>query len=102
MADLKYDTEQMRESAKKYREAADTMDSLKDDLKSSISNLRDNDWKSAAGEAFLEMYEDGWADSVKNYVAVLKGMADLLDRAAEDYDSVTRKLGTIEGIDSRA
>jgi hypothetical protein len=44
------------------------------------------------------MYEDGWADNVDKYVAVLNEMARQLDAAANEYDKVTAKLKEIEGV----
>lgn len=96
MADLKYDTEQLALSAANYREAAETMERVKQDLKSKVDALRDVHWQSTAGEAFMSMYEDTWADSVDKYVAVLNKMAELLNRAAQDYDSVTDKLTALQ------
>lgn len=92
MADLKYDTEQLAQSASKYREAAEIMNSVKQDLKTKVAALKDVHWQSTAGEAFMAMYQDTWAESVDKYVAVLNKMAELLDRAVQDYDSVTDKL----------
>lgn len=96
MADLKYDTEQLAQSASKYREAAETMESVKQDLKAKVAALKEIHWKSTAGDAFMRMYEDTWADSVDKYVAVLNKMAELLERAAQDYDSVTDKLTALQ------
>lgn len=98
MADLKYDTETMRTVANSYRETAVTMGNLEKKLKKQIADLKDIYWKSDAGTAFQEMYEEGWADNVDDYIAVLNEMARQLDKAANDYDTVTAKLNCIDGI----
>jgi WXG100 family type VII secretion target len=98
MADLKYDTETMRITATNYRTIATTMSSLQKTLKKQIADLKAVYWKSDAGTAFQDMYEDGWADNVDKYVAVLNEMARQLDAAANEYDKVTAKLKEIEGV----
>lgn len=98
MADLKYDTEAMRTTANNYRKIATTMSELQNKLKRQIGDLKDVYWKSDAGTAFQDMYEDGWADNVNKYMAVLNEMAEQLDAAANEYDKVTEKLKAIDGI----
>lgn len=98
MPDLKYDTETMRDTATKYREIATTMQDLQKTLKKEIEDLKNNYWKSAAGTAFQEMYEEGWSTNVDKYVKILEEMARQLDKAANDYDDITVKLNAIEGV----
>ena len=98
MTDLRYDTEQMRSSAKEYRETAAELANVRKELKKQIDDLKNTHWKSEAGKAFLEVYEDDWAKGVDRYVAVLNKMSELLDKAARDYDEVTKELNKIDGI----
>ena len=98
MADLKYDTEAMRTTASNYRNIATKMSELQEKLKSQIDDLKNIHWKSDAGTAFQDMYEDGWANNVNKYMIVLNEMAEQLDAAANEYDKVTEKLKEIEGI----
>lgn len=98
MPDLKYNTEDMRGSAEKYREIADELENVKKDLKKQIEDLKAVYWRSEAGNAFMKMYQDTWAVNVEKYIAVLREMARILDRAAGDYDSVTQKMKSIPGI----
>lgn len=98
MADLKYDTEIMRTTAKNYRQIAITMSELQKKLKQQIGDLKNIYWKSDAGTAFQNMYEEGWADNVNKYMAVLNEMAEQLDVAADEYDKVTEKIKEIAGI----
>ena len=99
LPDLKYDTEELRNSAKRYRETAEKLTQVKKELKKSISDLKNVYWKSTAGTAFQDMYEETWAVNVEKYAAVMKEMAGQLDKAAADYDDVTNKLKNIDGID---
>ena len=97
MADLRYDTETMRTTAAKYRNIATTMSGLQNTLKKQIEDLKSVYWKSDAGTAFQAMYENGWADNVNKYMAILNEMARQLDIAANEYDKVTAKIKEIEG-----
>ncbi len=98
MPDLKFNTEDMRNSAQQYRSIAEELANVKKTLKQQISDLKDIYWKSEAGEEFMNLYEDTWAVNVDKYVAVLEEMADILDRAAKDYDSITGKISEIPEI----
>jgi WXG100 family type VII secretion target len=98
MAELKYDTGMMRETASNYRKIAGTMTDLEKSLKNQIADLKNVFWKSDAGTAFQNMYEDGWANNVDKYVAVLNEMAGQLEIAANEYDKISAKLREIEGI----
>jgi len=92
MADLKYDTLTMRETAHKYREIAINLRDLQISLQKHIHDLKNTYWKSDAGAAFQSMYDDDCVKNLDKYVAVLDEMAGQLDKAARDYDSVTSKL----------
>lgn len=98
MADLEYDTDEMRSSAQKYREIAVDLGTVEKDLKKQIADLKSVYWQSDAGDAFMDMYEETWAANVDKYILVLDKMASLLDQAANDYDSVTEKLKTIPEV----
>lgn len=98
MADLKYDTDTMRGVATKYRDVANRLRMLGADLKKQIVDLKNVHWKSNAGTAFQNMYEEGWMNNVEKYILVLQEMAKELDNAALAYDMVTDKLKEIDGI----
>ncbi len=85
-------------AAQNYREVSEKLESLRKELKNKIEDLKNTDWRSDAGRAFMEIYEDNWSSNVEKYAAVLKEMAGQLERAASEYDSVTDKLKAIEGI----
>lgn len=98
MADLKYDTATMRNTASNYKEIAVKLSRLETVLKNQITELKSTYWKSDAGNAFQDLYEEGWAKNVDKYVKLLDEMAGQLDKAANDYDSVTAELRKIEGV----
>ena len=88
MADLAFNTEEIRGTAKIFRENAENMLQLKDELRGKIQNLKDVNWKSEGGAAFQELYEDNWSKNVEKYGAMLKEMAGMLDDAAKDYEAL--------------
>lgn len=98
MADLKYDTDTMLKTATKYRNIAKRMLILKTRLRKHVLALKKDDWKSDAGTAFQEMYDDGWVRNIDKYVSVLIEMADQLERAAWEYNRVTAKIKELEGV----
>lgn len=95
---MKYDTEAMRNSAQSYRDTAKKLKTVKEELKQHITDLKNEHWRTSAGEAFLNLYEDSWATNIDKYSAVMEEMAVQLDSAADKYDTVTDKLKEIEGI----
>lgn len=99
MPDLKYDTDEMRTAAADYRDTAQTLDDVKTELRQQIAGLKSTHWRSDAGNAFLEMYEETWADNVTKYTAVLRHLAGLLDRAAGDYDGVSEQARQLSQMD---
>lgn len=98
MPDLQYDTECMRKSAKTFYEKAELLITVKDDLKKQIDDLKSIYWQSDAGDAFMNMYKDTWADNVEKYAAVLKEMSKLLEKAADDYDEVSKEAANLDGF----
>lgn len=87
---LQYDTEKMRTTAKAYKKYADGMEKTKNDLNDQIRKLIGEHWRSDAGEAFSEMYSADWGKNVDKYVAVLRELAKMLEKAAREYDEVTK------------
>lgn len=87
---LRYDTEKMRNSARKYESIANEMISVKNEINTQVKSLISNDWLSNAGIAFSEMYSSDWGNNVDKYVAVLQEFATMLRNAAKKYDEVTK------------
>lgn len=95
MADLAFNTEELCGTAKVFRENAESMLKLKDDLRAKIQDLKDVNWKSTGGAAFQELYEDNWSKNVEKYGAMLKEMARMLDDAAKDYEALADKASQL-------
>lgn len=85
MADLKFDIDAFRVAEQSYINTAGNMDELKRKLEGQIEGLKNTYWKSAGGEAFMELYENEWAANVDKYVAVLNEMSVLLGTVRNAY-----------------
>lgn len=83
--DLRYDTEAINTAITDYREIVTEMDELKTELSKLFEQLKDEDWKSKAGEAFSNKYEEGWAANVDKYIAVVNELADILEYVNTNY-----------------
>lgn len=99
MADLKFDTNSLKTAAENYRTTASDMKTLRKTLKTDIADLKSKFWRSNAGDAFQDMYEDNWAENVDKYVAVMEELARLLDKAAADYEQIATKADILK-VDS--
>lgn len=99
MADLKFDTGALKTAAKNYRTTASNMATLRKKLQTDIGDLKSKYWKSKAGDAFQDMYEENWADNVDKYVAVMEELARLLDKASMDYEQLASKADKLK-VDS--
>ena len=85
---IKYDTDIMRNTSQKYKECSEIMNEIKEGMQDMADSLRDS-WKSEAGEAFFEKYDDEWLKSFVHYKEVLDHMAENLDYATGQYSSIT-------------
>ena len=83
--DLRYDTEAINKAITDYREIATDMDNLKTELSKLFVQLKDEDWKSKAGEAFSNKYEENWAANVDKYIAVVNELANILEYVNTNY-----------------
>lgn len=83
--DLRYDTEAIGKAISEYKDIATNMDELKTELSKLFESLKNDDWKSKAGEAFANKYEDNWAANVDKYIAVVNELADILEYVNNNY-----------------
>lgn len=83
--DLRYDTDAITKVINEYRTIATDMDKLKKDLSNLFVQLKDEDWKSKAGEAFSNKYEENWAENVDKYIAVVNELANILEHVNDNY-----------------
>lgn len=96
MADLKFCTDAMGTAVENYTETADKMSELRDKLEKEIDTLASTDWQSDAGQKFADTYQNTWAQNVGKYVEVLRELADILSKAAKEYDQLVEKANTLK------
>lgn len=83
--DLRYDTGAIDTAITDYREIAAEMDEIKTELSRLFEQLKEEDWKSKAGEAFSNKYEESWAENVDKYIAVVNELANILEYVNTNY-----------------
>ena len=98
---LKYDTEQMATTRRIYLECingtdtSDGMLAIQTKMQAMVNEVKDA-WKSEAGEAFFEKYDNEWLKGFTQYKEVLEHMAENLDVAEGKYSEVTRQAEALK------
>ena len=95
MAYLKYDTEKMKSVKRTYNECVTEMDALQSKMQAMVDDVRDA-WKSEAGDAFFDKYDNEWLKGFTQYKEVLKHMAANLDVASGRYSEITQQANTLK------
>lgn len=85
---LKYNTEAMDNVVKSYRECADQMDQLYNQMQNLVDNLGEA-WKTEAGNEFFKKFDDEWVEGFNQYKEVLRHMANSLEKAESQYEELT-------------
>ena len=86
------------QSADEYGTLADDLERIKEKLQMSIAEMQSRYWVSDGGEAFMDLYEDSWADTVMRYASVLRELSIMLNKAASGYMDVTLKINEIPNV----
>lgn len=94
-SDLKFDVDAFSTAINEYNSVSEELMKIKCDLETQLQNLKDGYWKTQAGEAFLNQYNQGWADNVQKYILVLQELAKLLKRAQSDYSQLECEIKNI-------
>lgn len=89
MAYLQYDTEVLASTKTAYEKAVTEMEGIKSDMETMVNSVRES-WKSDAGDAFFEKYDNEWLKAFEQYKEVLQHMAYNLDIANNKYSEVTQ------------
>lgn len=87
---LKYNTDLIQQVVRIYDESVSSMDSMLKDMDNMVDDLRQG-WKSEAGQAFFDKYNDDWLNGFVQYQEVLLHMSKNLGIANREYQSVTEK-----------
>lgn len=67
-----------------YLDCASRMTTLRDTLKTAVEDIRSG-WKSDAGTAFFEKFDDEWLKNFNDYIAVIEHMGDNMSDAQKKY-----------------
>lgn len=94
MAYLKYDTEKMESVKTTYNACVADMDAIQSKMQTMVDEVRDA-WKSEAGDAFFDKYDNEWLKGFKQYKEVLQHMAENLDVASGRYSEVTQQADAL-------
>lgn len=92
---VKFEVDEIQSAAIKFREYADEMLALKDELKQTIDNLRTNDWRGKAADKLFELIGEDWGKEVEAYCALMEVLTKSMDDAATTYtqfEDEARKL----------
>lgn len=95
MAYLKYDTEKMQSVKDTYNECISSMDELQSSMQAMVDEVRDA-WKSEAGDAFFDKYDNEWLKGFTQYKEVLQHMAANLNQASGRYSEITDELNALK------
>ncbi len=85
---LAFDTNVLRQCAKRYGRLASELNGMSRNLDRCISVLKESGWTTPAGSAFHEMTNTNWTENIKKYVDLLNTLEQILYRAAEQYESL--------------
>ena len=96
--DLKYNTDDLMQAADEYVLLADDLERIKEELQRSIEEMQSRYWISDGGDAFMELYENSWADTVMRYASVLRELSIMLNKAASGYMDATFKINEIPNV----
>ena len=92
---LKYDTEQMNETKRIYNECVTDMETLRTKMGKMVDDVKEG-WKSEAGNAFFDKYDNEWLQGFVQYKEVLSHMAENLDSAKGKYSEITRQAKALK------
>lgn len=91
---LAFDTDVLRNSAKKLVEEAEQMRKSALELDRLLTELSETGWTTKSGKLFQEMAENKWENNVKQYADLLDMLSDCLESASDQYDSL--QMNTID------
>lgn len=95
MAYLKYDTEKMESVKATYNTCVADMDTLQSKMQATVNEVRDA-WKSKAGDAFFDKYDNEWLKGFTHYKEVLQHMAENLDVASGRYSEISQQADALK------
>lgn len=95
MSYLKYDTDKMDSVKQTYNQCVSEMDSLQSKMQVVVDDVRDA-WKTEAGDAFFDKYDNEWLKGFTQYKEVLSHVASNLNVAKGRYSEITQKANALK------
>ena len=96
MYDLKVDTDAIQTAITEYESIYTDINTLKEDLKKTINDLKTVYWQSDGGEAFFKKYDDGWVKNVDVYLKVLEFLKIELGSAKSEYEALIKNAEALD------
>lgn len=94
--DLKVDTDAIQTAITEYESIYTDINTLKEDLKKTIEDLKTVYWQSEGGEAFFKKYDDGWVKNVDVYLKVLEFLKNELENAKGEYEALIKNAEALD------
>lgn len=87
-ASLSFCTEELETAARNYSEIAEDLSTMKEELCKLLDALKDEGWTTNAGKAFADMVAVDWGETIDRYCDMLKTLADILTKSADQYENL--------------
>jgi WXG100 family type VII secretion target len=94
--DLKVDTDAIQTAITEYESIYTDINTLKEDLKKTIEDLKTVYWQSEGGEEFFGKYNDGWVKNVDIYLKVLEFLKKELGSAKSEYEELIKNAEALD------
>lgn len=88
--DLAFDTYELKQSARKYGEIANSLRAMAKDLNAALNLLNLSGWTTPAGTAFNKMSQTNWEDNINKYANLLDTLKNILDEASRQYETLVK------------
>lgn len=85
---LKFDPDVIRSAAEKLNNYSDEMHDIQKQLKESLRQLREKDWRGKASDKLAEEIGEDWSETVDRYCDLMKMLTDIMDDASATYDDL--------------
>ena len=91
-----YDKDAFQAAIKEYDAAIEEFNTLKNDTKTSIGELKERGWNSKAGQEFFSKYSDDWEPVLDDYVELLDYLKHCLTDGQTLFDPIVEKAQTLK------
>lgn len=95
MADLRFNREEMLSAADSMARIAENLQTMNTALQGAVSALREDGWRTGAGEAFAARYNQDWAGSFQGQLDAIRSLSQELRVAAQEYAAVEEEAESL-------